>query len=71
MRVGGFAPRPPYGKQCKIEKCSPGNPMWRIMATSGHEKYERILKYFCAIGIEISNYTRLIHSNYMGRLYEK
>ena len=45
--------------------------MWRIMATSGHEKYERILKYFCAIGIEISNYTRLFNSNYMGKLYEK
>ncbi len=60
----------PYGKQCKIEKCSSGNPMWRIMPPSGHEKHERMLKYFCAIGIAISNCTRLNSANYMGRLDE-
>ena len=39
-------------------------------ALSGHEKHERMLKYFCAIGIAISNYTRLSSANYLGRLDE-
>jgi hypothetical protein len=44
--------------------------MWRIMPPSGHEKHERMLKYFCAIGIAISNYTRLNNANHLGRLDE-